>query len=179
MLAAEKNLLLAVRNALRNAGPYTEAQCEIEFDEQGPAIAGETYVVVTTGGWQPGPRHQTSGGISDLIYSVNVGVVKKAGDTPRDRRRNIFFRNLSSLTAEIDKVFTAIDFSYTVMNAANALIFAETASVHGFIRPLTMQSMDRQPRVVPGEFFAGTPGEQVAGLMRTITFGGCRRLTEK
>ena len=179
MKAAENNLLLAVRNELRTAGPYTPEQCEVEFDEQGPAIVGDTYIVVTTGGWQPGPRHQTCGGVSDLIYSVNVGVVKRAGATPRDRRRNIFFKNLASLTAEIDKIFTAVDFNYTVMNAANALILAETGSTYGFERPLTFQGMDRQPRPVPGEFFAGTPGENVAGLMRTITFGGARRTTLK
>jgi hypothetical protein len=179
MLAAEKNLLLAVRDALRVAGPYTEAQCDIEMDEQAPATAGDTYIVVTTGGWQPGPTHQKSGGVNDLIYAVDVGVVKRAGATPRDRRRNIFFRNLSSLDAELDKIFTAIDFEYDVMNAANALILAETGSTNGFIRPLVFTGMDRKPRVVPAEFFAGAPGENAAALMRTISFGGARRLTVK
>lgn len=179
MLAAEKNLMLAVRDALRVAGPYTESECQIEMDEQAPATTGATYIVVTTGGWQPGPRHQTAGGVNDLIYAVNVGVVKRAGATPRDRRRNLFFGNLSSLNAEIDKVFTAIDFNYNVMNAANALILTETGSTNGFIRPLTFHGMDRQPRVVPAEFFAGSPGENAAAMMRTISFGGARRITLK
>lgn len=179
MLAAENNLLLAVRNRLRDQAPYTDAQCEIEMDEQAPAVAGDLYVVVTTGGWQPGPRHATAKGVNDLVYSVDVTVVRKAGSTPRDRRRNIFFRNLSSLTAEIDKIYTAIDWSLTVMNAANTLITAETGSTEGFIHPLVFTGMDRKPRVVPGEFFGGAAGESVAGLARTISFGAARRMTLK
>lgn len=179
MKAAENNLLLATLKRLKAECQFTESQVQIEFDEQSPAIAPDLYVVVTTGGWQPGPRHATAKGVNDLVYSLNVTVVRKAGATPRDRRRNIFFRNLSSLTAEIDKVYAAIDWSLTLMDDANDLILAETGSTQGFIHPLVFTSMERQPRVVPGEFFGGTAGEPVAGLARTISFGAARRITLK
>ena len=178
MLEGEKSLLIATRDRIREQGQYKDYECEIEFDDQAPAVASDLYVVVTTGGWQPGPRHATAKGVNDLVYSVNVTIVRKAGATPRDRRRNIFFRNLSSLTVEIDKVYTAIDWNLDLMKLANDLIRTATGSTQGFIHPLVFSGMDRQPRIVPGEFFGGT-GESVAGLARTITFSSARRMTLK
>jgi hypothetical protein len=178
MLAAEKNLLLAVRNRLRSQGPYTLQECEIEFDEMAPATVGNTYLAVMPAGWTPGPRHKTCGGISDLLYSVEVVVIKRITHVPRDRSRDVYFRNLRALTEDIDKVFTIIDFQYDLMNAANTLINTETGSEEGFIEPLKFTSISPKPQLVPAEVFAGT-NEDRAGLKRSIVFGGARRITYK
>jgi hypothetical protein len=178
MRVAEKSLLLAVRDRLRTVCGYTEQQCQIEYDEQAPAVTGDTYIIVMTGGWSPGPRHRTSGGVNDLLYAIDIGVVKRVTSVPRDRLRNVFFRNISALTEEVDKIYEAIDFDYALLDAANTLIVEETESTHGFIEPLKFTSMDRRPRLVPGELFAATTSE-AAGLMRVISFGGARRITTK
>ena len=178
MRVAEKSLLLATQNRLRTICGYTDPQCQIEYDEQAPAVTGDTYVIVMTGGWSPGPRHRTCGGVNDLLYAIDVGVVKRVSSVPRDRLRNVFFRNLSGLTEEIDKIYEAIDFEYDLINAASALITAETESTEGFVEALKFTGMDRRPRIVPGELF-GAPNNEAAGLMRVINFGGARRITTK
>ena len=177
MLASEKNLLLAVRNRLRTVAQYANAICDIEFDEMAPAIIGDTYVIVMPGGWNAGPRHNTCGGVDDLVYSIRIAVVKRVTAVPRDRMRGIFYALSSSINAEFDKIHPVVDFNYTTMNAANTLITAETASVEGFIIPLRFSSMGPL-RLVSGEMFAGTT-EDRAGLMRTAVYGGARRITHK
>lgn len=178
MRAAEKNLLLAVRNAIRAAGPFANDECEIEYDELAPATSGDKYIIVMPAGWRPGARHNTCGGISDLLYQVDVLVARRITHVPRDRRRERFLDNLQSLTTVMDKVFEAVDFNYTTMNAANTLITAETASTEGFTEPLKFVGMDGRPRIVGAELFGGSE-ENAAGLARTIHFGNARRITHK
>ncbi|MGH8743511.1 MAG: hypothetical protein ACREUY_04455 [Burkholderiales bacterium] len=181
MKAAEKNLMLAARNQLRlpqpTGGGYAADQCDVEFDEMAPATVGDIYLAVIPGGWRPGPRHNTSGGVNDLVYSVLVAVVRRIGNVPRDRRRDVFLNNLNTLDDDIDKVYSALDWKYEVMNAANALILTDTTSTQGFIEPLRLVGDVGRPRLVDAEFFGGKEG--VAGMMRILPFGGARRITTK
>lgn len=178
MKAGEKNLLLAVRNRLRSVNSWTHAQCEIELDEAAPATTGDLYAIVMPGGWRPGPRHNTSGGVNDLVYSVDVAVAKRIANVPRDRMRDVFLNNLGNLSEELDLVYQAIDWKYEVNDAANALILAETESTEGFIEPLRFASIERRPRIVGGEIFAAKGGAS-AGMVRVISFTGARRITYK
>jgi len=178
MLTAEKNLLIAVRNAIRAAGSFSDAECEIEYDELAPATTGDKYIIVMPAGWRPGPRHQSCGGINDLLYAVDVMVARRISNVPRDRRREQFLWNLQALTAIMDVVFGAVDFQYGLINAANALITTDTTSTEGFIEPLRFTGMDSRPRVVGGDLFGGTD-DTAAGLARTIHFGNARRITHK
>ena len=184
MKAAEKSLLTAVRNRLRLAvlaggAGYADNECEVEFDELAPATVGHVYVAVMPGGWAPGPRHKTCGGINDLVYGVDVLVVKRVTHIPRDRKRDVFLNNLDALTEEIDKIYSAIDFSYPLLNAANALILAATGSSEGFMEPLNFAGVDKRPREVNPELFNDVPGKTKAGMARTIMFHGARRMTHK
>lgn len=181
MRSAEKNLLLAVRNLLRTAvasggAGYSEDQCNIETDDDAPAIQGPLYVIVGAMGWRPGPRHGTSGGVRDLIYSVSVFVAKRITSVPRDRREQAFVLGSGSLNDEIDKCFQVIDWKYEVVTAANALILKETGSQEGFVHPLVFSGMEARPRILPGEFF-GASSESAAGMGRLVRFDGARRLT--
>jgi hypothetical protein len=175
---AEKALLLAARDQLRSVGGYKEHECDIELDDMAPAIVGETYVLVTTGGITPGKYQNTAGTVADLLYAVDVTVVKRAKHVPRDRQRNVFLDNLSGFDAEFAKVFSALDWSYAVNAAANELLLQEAAVEERFVEPLRFASMDRKPRPANPDFFAAS-GNQAAGLMRTISFGGARRITIK
>lgn len=181
MKAAEKNLLLAVRNRLRLAtgsggAGYAPEQCQVEALDEAPAVASDLYIIVGPMGWQPGPRHRSSGGVRDLIYSVGLFVAKRITDVPRDRRRDAFALRSGSLNDEIDKCFSVIDWKYEVITAANALILAEFGSSEGFIHPLVFEGMDAKPRTLPGEFF-GASNEKAAGLGRLVRFGKARRIT--
>lgn len=179
MLAAEKCLLLAVRERLRQECGYTDRQCEIEYDEQAPAITGDLYVIVMGGGWTAGPRHHTCEQINDLVYAVDVTVLQRATSVPRDRKRSLYFERFTALTEEIDKIYQAIDWNYpTIMTNANAKIESLTGSTYGFIDPLRFFSIERRPRLVPGDMFDSRE-EHAAALARTISFGGARRITVK
>lgn len=180
MTGAERALLLAVRDALRGDSPkpYTLDQCNVEFDEMAPATVGQLYVAVMPGGWRPGPHHNSCGGINDLMYGVDVLVIKRIGNVPRDRLRDTFLANLSSLDAEIDKIYPLIDFNYDVLAAANQTIAEETGSTEGFYEPLKFAGVDKRPRVAPSELFNGREDTR-SGLIRTIFFHSARRTTHK
>lgn len=180
MKAAEKCLLLAIRNQLRAApASFANSECEVEFDEMSPGTVSGTYLAVMPGGWVAGPRHKSSGLVNDLVYGADILVVKRIAHVPRDRRRDVFLKNLDSLDAEIDKVYAAIDFNYSLLAAANLLIKNETTSTEGFTEPLKFVGVDRRPRLAPAELFAAKPGEQAAGLIRVVSFHGARRITSR
>lgn len=173
-LAAEKSLLLAVRDRLRSQVPYEADQCEIEYDELAPAIVGQTYVAIMPAGFAKGKYHDTSGGIADLVFSVDVLVVKRIGNVARDRRRDVFINNVGALNEELDKIFSVVDFNYDVMNLANAKVAAETAiTTAKFHKPLLFAGIERRPRLAPAEIFGGAVDTK-AGLMRVISFGGAQ-----
>lgn len=179
MKVAEKNLLLAVRNQLRTAAlaggaGLSEAECQIELMEMAPATQGNRYIAVMPGGWIRGPRHNSSGGVNDLVYGIDIFVATRAlSRTPRDR----MLANLTELNTLIDRIYPVLDFNYTAINAANALILADTGSTEGFVEPLRFAAVEKRPRVVDGEVFGGTGVN--AGVARTIQFHGARRITSK
>ncbi|MEX2176194.1 MAG: hypothetical protein WD872_17665 [Pirellulaceae bacterium] len=188
MRVAEKALLLATRNRLRLAvnvafpstggAGFAPEECNCEFDEIAPVTAGQRYVAVMPGGWRPGHRHNTSGGVNDLLYGVDVLVVVRAAHVPRDRTRDVFVGNLGALDEELDKIFPVIDFNEHLRNDANAIIAGESGSAEGFIENLRFVGTDPRPRLAPAELFAGRSGE-VSGLMRVLHFHGARRITVK
>jgi hypothetical protein len=180
MKLAENNLVRAVRDRLRQAG-FAEQECDAEPSEMAPATVGKVYAAVIPAGWRPGPRHNTSGGVNDLVYAVKVAVIRRVTEVPRDRKRDIFLANLESLTADVDRVFEAIDWVYDVINLANAKIAATNvaSSTYGFSEPLRLVGDVGPIRDVGPEFFGGAAGDTVAGMMRVLPFGGARRITPK
>jgi|GEM_PF-3502595 hypothetical protein len=188
MRLAEKALLLATRNRLRmpinmafpsqGGAGFTDDECNVEFDEMTPATVGHRYAAVMPGGWRPGPRHNTSGGVNDLVYGVDVLVVIRVGNVARDRLRDTFLTNVGALDEQLDKVFPPIDFNEGLRNEANAIIQAETGSAEGFIENLRFMGTDAKPRLAPAELFAGS-NDATSGLMRVLHFHGARRITTK
>lgn len=183
MRTTEKNLLLAVRNQLRTAvgsggAGFASSECDVEDDVMAPAVIGHRFVCINTLGWQPGPYHGKSGGINDLVYSVEVTVIRRAAHIARDRKEGVFYTNTGNLCDEIDLIYNAIDWNYTVTAAAETLITAAGYSAaNERFHPLVFTSMDPKPRVCSGEMFGGQGAN--AGLMRSIRFGGARRITVK
>jgi hypothetical protein len=175
VVSAEKNLLLAARNAIRTAMALPETECEIEYDENAPATVGHRYLAVMPGGYRPYDVHNTSGGVRDLLYGLSVLVIVRANNVPRDRKRDVFLGNLGNLAELEEKVINGVDWTYAVMNAANTLILAETANAQGFMEPLKFAGVDSKPRVIPAEAFGSSNGP--GGLGRAVHFHGARRIT--
>ena len=178
MKAAEKSLALAVRNRIRSVCSYADELCQVEIDEMAPATAGNKFVAVVPAGWSIGSVHNTSSGVNDLVYSIDVCVMIRISNTARDRRYNPYLANSTALATECDNIYNAIDWNYTLMAAANTLISTEfPAETQGFIEPLRFAGAGR-PRIISGEEF-GDVNNKASGLVRVLSFGGARRITGK
>jgi len=176
---SEVALLEAVRDRLRTELSLDEQECNIEFDEQVPAHAvRHKYIVVMPGGISKGAAHD-GGHVIDEIIGVDVTVIIRATDKPRDRRRDIFLRNLSNLNEWCEKIRGQLDFNYTLLTAANTIINGDSNSTEGFVEPLRFAGMDPRARKVSGEVFDSAPTEPNAGLARTVRFSGARRIQSR
>lgn len=181
MLDGETFLLRSVRNFLREKLTLSDTQCDCEPDEMVPAIAGDTYVAVIPNGFQPGPRHDTSGGVFDILHSVRVVVYQRIGNVPRDRRRSVYLDRLTGLNQLIAKIITQIDFSIDVMAVANTYLRTDFPTAQLFIEPLRLAQVDSKPRTVSNDEYAAAIGggggsSQFVALARGVTFGRCRRI---
>lgn len=181
---SESALLRAVVTEIRahnSSATYLARQVEVEIDEFAPATVGDLYIMVIPAGVEAGPTHNTSGGVIDRLYGVDVAIVLRAPKKPRDRRREYLtdFRGTTSVGARFAQhelnIEEQIDFQNIVMTTANALILAETTSAEGFTETLKFAGVG-PIREAPAEVFAGMPGESAAALIRTIRFRGARRM---
>lgn len=175
--ASETAMLEAVRNHLRTQLNLADHECQIEFDDMAPATVGDLYVVVLPGGVSDGPAHR-GGHVIDELVDVDITVVKRATAKPRDLHREVYLRNLTSLNDIIQQVRDAVDFSYTVNDAANVIILRDSLSSEGFVEPLKYAGIDKRPQRVGGDYFAATT-EPAAGLKRTVYFRGARRIQSR
>lgn len=179
MFDAETALLKAVRNRLRDQLNLTTDECTVEIDDQVPAIARDTYYVVTPGGSRPGPRQATAtAGTIDMIVSVRVVAYKKIGNTARDRRRDIFLEQVTGLNALLSAASEQIDQNETLRAAANTLLDDEAVG-GAFITPLQYAGYDPKPQSVFAQEYAAavkTQGDPQIALKRGILFGNARFL---
>ncbi len=187
---SESALLRAVVTEIRahnSSATYLARQVEVEFDELAPATVGDLYIMVIPAGVEPGPAHNTSGGVIDKLYGVDVVMVLRVQKKPRDRRREFLtdFRGTASVGAHFARhelnINLQIDFSYDVLAAANTFILAETASADGFMEPLKFAGLG-PIREAPAEVFAGVPsklGKDTEALIRTIRYRGARRIENR
>lgn len=180
MLEGETYVLEGVRDILRRKLNLSELQCNCEFDEQIPTIAGDIYLAVIGGGFDPGPTQNTSGGVHDVIHGVQVMVVNRAV-VARDQRRSIFMNRLIGINQQIANVISAIDWQLDVMSYINHLMYEDFPNAEPFIHPLSLKRIDPKPRMISNEAFAGT---QIGGkgttpfiaMARSVYFGGLRRM---
>ena len=87
---SESALLRAVVVQIRlhnTSATYQARQVEVEYDELAPATVGDLYIMVIPAGVEAGPAHNSSGGVIDKFYGVDVAMVLRAPKKPRDRRR--------------------------------------------------------------------------------------------
>lgn len=171
---SEVALLTAVRDRLRSQKSYADNECDVELDEAFPQTVGRFYVAVMSGGVTPGPTHNSSGGVRDKLYGVDVLVVIRATVNPRDRRRDLLLNNTLGLDEKLQEVDDEIDFSYSVLSAADALLTEN--QTFGFVEPLKFAGFQGRPRPAPAEMFGARSGETVAGLMRVAQYRGARRI---
>lgn len=181
MLNGETYVLEGVRDIIRNKVQLNSSQCDCEYDEQIPSIAGDFYVAVIPAGFETGPKHNASGGVHDLLHSVQVFVVRRSGAVPRDKRRSVFLDQLNGINALIDKIIRAVDWQLDAMSYINHLMYADIPTAAPFIEPIRLLRADVKPKMVNTEMYAGVTSGQpgstpYVGMARSVYFGKIRRI---
>lgn len=190
MLIAEAALLQAVRNKLIADLSLDEGQCDVELDDQVPAIVPNSYFAVTAGGVRMGPRHQSSGGVFDVLIDVRVTLFRRVPEIARDRRRNVFIDLLTGIALQLERVARSLDYSYPLLDSAKAIVDtilggtdippAVASNATGeWPEPFRTMVLDRAPRMTYREPYdaaqmAGQPADPLIAISRGIMFQGAR-----
>jgi len=184
MLVAETALLRAIRTRLRTEMILRDSQCDVELDDQLPAIAEETYFTIMAAGSTPGPRHSSSGGVWDFLINVRVVVYQRCAHVARDRKTDLFLDLQTGLNAKLDGVIRLLDQSYALTTAAKALLVGTTASAGEFPEPFRSFQPDANFRTVVSDPYNAAqvgafPADPVVGLSRGVTFQRARFMSER
>lgn len=188
MLVAEVCLLEAVRNKLIADLGLKLGQCEVELDNQVPAITAQDYYAITAGGIRPGPRHKSSGGVFDVEISVRVTLYRRVAEVARDRRRNVFMDLMKGTSVQLERVIRSLDYSYDLTTAALVLMQAViddgghpgvVANAGGrWPEPFRTFSPDTSSRMVTSDYdpaqMAGAPADPIVAISRGVLFSGAR-----
>lgn len=182
VLLTEEALLYAVRDVIRAAALITNSSSNvnIEHEEMSPNLVGHSYIAVQLGDVSPGPSHNTSGGVVDHLLSIDVSIIVRSQDMPKDRIRDKYLNTAKSLAKLSSSVNGLVDFSYSVLTAANTYLSTYESGVQnsqGFIEPLKFAGMSK-PRAVGPQFFMGS-GEGMSGLIRKISYVKARRVVSR
>lgn len=180
MLDGEVFLLEAVRDTLRTKLDLNEHQCQCEYDELIPAIAGHLYVAVIPGGIAPGPTHQSSSGVIDAIHSVQVTVLRRT-TTARDRYSATFFEQLHGINRFLTDAIAAIDWQIDVLTRANHKLWQYDTAAEPFIEMLRVSNIDARAALVNANTVGGSSAGQAGStacvaVKRSVLFTGCRRI---
>ncbi len=177
MLVAEVALLRAVRDRLIGNFPFDEHACDIELDDQVPAIAASEYCAISSAGISPGPRHRTAGGVVDAMLSVRVTIYHRMTQVARDRRRNVFIDLLTGLNVALERVIRLLDFSYAVLDSAKTYLAGTLDSTGEFPEPFRRYSIDPSPRPVFREPYDAANmqgGDPIIAIARSVVFQDAR-----
>jgi len=174
-------LLEAIRDTLRVKLNLSSNQCDIEFDEQPPAIAGQTYICVIPHGLTAGPVHNTAARIHDVVHSVKVTVLQRCGNVPRDRNRSIFANQLDGLNVLIDEVIRYLDWNPNLLSLTNHYLADRKPGTDPFIEMLRLKEVESRPRMVTTELYAAENfpnkgASSYTAMARSVILGGCRRI---
>lgn len=185
---SQRALLLAVRDRLRqpiaDGGlAYLAQQCEVMPDGMPPPNAGEFFVAIHEGEW----TYTDIEGL-DEIMGVEVTVTMRAAKVPKDRLgTNLLVGPTGkSLYDQLEKIRAKLHMDpgprsasdpshYPVLALANATI---GAGENGFMEPLRFRGPAGKTREVYADWFGAenTPDSSPLGLVRTLIFGGARRV---
>lgn len=172
---SQRALCMAIVARLRTALDLNSDECEFMPDGRPKPIAGETFVSVWCGDWQPIECE----GLGET-FSVNVTLTRRLGYVPGDRvQTEVWAKATEGMEAKLRQIVTTIvsDIgSSSILNTANALI---TETANKFVTRLRMFSGGRPEMQGPDWFGAdsevGDGNFYNAGLSQTLSFGGAER----
>ncbi len=190
MLVAEACLLQAVRDKLITDLELKVEQCEIELDNQVPAITHQDYYAVTAGGIRAGPRHKSSGGVYDVLIAARVTMYRRVAHVARDRRRNVFLDLVKGTGIQLERVIRSLDNNYALIASAQTIlqdiIDAGGSIASGIVanttgewpEPFRTFSPDASWKMVTSDYDPATmsqvQGDPIVALSRSVLFSEAR-----
>lgn len=177
ILEVEISLLEAVQEQIVAQLPFNDSSCQVELDDEVPAVAADKYIAVVAGGVGNGPRHKSSGGAVDLIFNVRCVVYERIADIPRDRKSKVYLDRLKGINKLVSELLTLVDYSYDIINSATTKLTGDAAGGK-FMEPFRSMAIDSAPRSVDVTPYnaasMGNQGNRQFALRRGVTFQGAR-----
>jgi hypothetical protein len=174
MILVENAMLIAVRQAIVEAGICNEYEVDIEIDDQAPAVAGDQYIALSSENIQidnyrnPEAFHGS--------FGFRAAAYQRITAIPRDRRRSIYFDLLLNLNDRLDAVSRLFHFNGDFICLVNGILV--DLNIQGkFTTPLELSRIDTKPRAVGMAEYAAKntgSGESVIALCRGIGFAGAK-----
>lgn len=172
MFDVENYLLIAIRDLIISAGIVEEYECEIEIDDQAPAVTGDRYIAISAEGLTMGANKVPE--LFEASFGARIAAYQRVSAIPRDRRRSIYFNLLFDLNKRLSSIATLLHFNHYLTCGINATLLEE--GIEGkFVSPLKVNRADPKPRPVPhGDYAAmnSNRGDQTFSLVRGISVGG-------
>ena len=180
VLASEEALLLAIEYQLIDSGYFESHEVGIEYDEMAPNLVGQRYVAISPNVHTVG-EDNGGGAVIDRYLSVDIHVIVRVQEVPKDRLKKQFYVNSKALNTLCSQVEDVIDFKWEVCTRAGVelqTLESSTTAAQGFVEPLKFRSR-LNPVAISSSFFSGTRAEAVTGLSRTIQFEKARRIVSR
>ncbi len=183
-------MLVAVRNELRTACNFSNAECDVQNDPMPYPTAGRRTIAVYPGDCRGGPHSDQ--GIHEWI-GVNVGITFRMSGTPMDAiTSELYLKALTGIEAISRKIMVAVHRNYTIMAAANTIIATasdiaadpdhdppiEAFTTDKFIAPLEWRFTTPVPEVKTGDWFSTDNPDAINrkhGLFVNVQFADAHR----
>lgn len=179
---SQSALLKAVRDHLQAVLELDGNSCELGFDGQPTATAGEQYVSIWPGDWQGASED------ADLteVYGCMVTVTRRLGYCPEDSwGPEVWAKANEGLEAVCRRIITAIHGeanNASILQKANDYLAepADGGNYWGFSEKLVFRGGGRPEKKQPGWFSArdasrGKGRSMNVGVAQTLSFFGAKR----
>jgi hypothetical protein len=181
MLEGETYVLEAVRDILRKKLSLQDHECDVEPDEQIPAIANDLYFAVIPAGFELGPNYRPSSGVYDILHGFQVYVIQRASEVARDKRRSISMQRQCGLNSQLSRVIQALDRQMDLISYANLLLRTDFPTAQPFITAAQITRVDAKPKMVNSDTYGGAMAANkgttpYVAMARSIYFGRMQRI---
>ena len=169
----------AVRDYLRENTELNDSGIEVEYDELPPNLSGNWHVVVIGTGFTPSNYSLSNVLINDHKFSFDIAMIRRVHDAPKDRVRDKYLLNQSSLTQAAGQVNSLLDRTYGLVSYCNSKFDSYPwQSEYGFIEPAMLRSPG-QVRSAGSGLFGGSNNQSVSAIVARYKYTGLRRIWPK
>ncbi len=174
MIKVENILLAAARQTIIDSLVVAEHECDIEIDDQCPAVAGDKYIAVSADGLSIGDMKSPEA--FDATFGFRIAAYQRVSAIPRDRRRSIYSNLLLDINSRLDAIARLFHFNADFTCAVNVTL-AAGGTEGKFTTPMKLVRIDPKPRTVSVVDYAAKStgqGDPEIAIVRGMSFGQAR-----